>query len=175
MNSSEAAQLLGVSASTIQRWVKQLGLPMEKNERGHYIFNTHDIGLLREIQEQVKNGGLQELAAAAERPVRKGVIQAQSTDFVMMKKIQIRMEDIERSLNEKANDVVSYQVLQHRQEIEELQKLVESLSSRVQILETKLADKQPKSPAINEEPIILDQPTPLKRTKKKNIIHMLFK
>ena len=54
MNTSEVAKLLGVSASTIQRWVKQLGLPMEKNERGHYYFCSDDINLLKEIHEQLQ-------------------------------------------------------------------------------------------------------------------------
>jgi chromosome-anchoring protein RacA len=43
MNTSEVAKLLGVSTSTIQRWVKQLELPMERNERGHYHFSSEDI------------------------------------------------------------------------------------------------------------------------------------
>ena len=49
MNTSEVAKLLGVSSSTIQRWVKQLELPMERNERGHYHFNQEDIDLLKNI------------------------------------------------------------------------------------------------------------------------------
>ncbi|MCL6573756.1 MAG: helix-turn-helix domain-containing protein, partial [Bacillus sp. (in: Bacteria)] len=40
MNTSEVAKLLGVSSSTVQRWVKQLRLPMEKNDRFHYHFNS---------------------------------------------------------------------------------------------------------------------------------------
>lgn len=58
MNTNEVAKLLGVSASTIQRWIKQLQLPMERNERGHYHFSQEDIELLKEIHEQLQNGTL---------------------------------------------------------------------------------------------------------------------
>lgn len=47
MNSSEVAKHLGVSTSTVQRWVKQLNLPMERNERGHYTFKEEDLPFWR--------------------------------------------------------------------------------------------------------------------------------
>lgn len=75
MNTSEVAKLLGVSPSTVQRWVKQLGLPMEKNERGHYYFNDVDIDQLKEIHEQLQSGTLiQDITPIKEkRNSRKGL------------------------------------------------------------------------------------------------------
>lgn len=43
MNTNMVASELGVSAKTVQRWVKQLNLPAERNELGHYSFTTEDV------------------------------------------------------------------------------------------------------------------------------------
>ena len=40
MNTNMVASELGVSAKTVQRWVKQLNLPAERNELGHYSFTV---------------------------------------------------------------------------------------------------------------------------------------
>ncbi|MDV7764418.1 MerR family transcriptional regulator, partial [Peribacillus sp. CSMR9] len=39
MNTSAVARLLNVSHSTIQRWVTQLNMEVERNQLGHYQFS----------------------------------------------------------------------------------------------------------------------------------------
>lgn len=56
MNTADAANELGVSTKTVQRWVKQLQLPASRNELGHYFFTKDDIAILKEVKEQLKNG-----------------------------------------------------------------------------------------------------------------------
>ncbi|MCY8607004.1 MerR family transcriptional regulator, partial [Bacillus sonorensis] len=56
MNTTDAANKLGVSTKTIQRWVKQLNLPASRNELGHYFFSNDDIAVLEVVNEQLKNG-----------------------------------------------------------------------------------------------------------------------
>lgn len=169
VNTNEAAKMLGVSASTIQRWVKQLDLPMDKNDRGHYIFNDQDLELLREIQEQIQNGVLlHDIASTNEKRVRKGVLRQENSEQ-QIEKITSRISDLEVKVNAKADSVASYQLLQHRQEIEELQSQIKSLLNRITVLEN-----EKKSKNVNDKPIVLDQPAKPRKLKKKNIVSSFF-
>lgn len=52
MNTNMVASELGVSAKTVQRWVKQLNLPAERNELGHYSFTAEDVKVLKSVQNK---------------------------------------------------------------------------------------------------------------------------
>lgn len=170
MNTSEVAKLLGVSVSTVKRWVKQLQLPMERNERGHYIFKEEDIGILRQIHNHVQNGLLlQEITEMDDKKRRKGTVKADENDKAI-EKLSAKIFDLESRLNAKADSVASYQLLQHRKEIEELHNIIKSLMNRVSKLEN-----QTKTSPIVENPLILDQTDMSPRKpKKKNIVSSLF-
>jgi chromosome-anchoring protein RacA len=170
MNSAEVAKLLGVSVSTIQRWVKQLNLPMERNERGHYFFNNDDIQLLKEIKEQLQNGVLlQDIAPIKEiKPSRKGVLKTIDNNNEL-KELKEKVKEIEVSVHSKADSVVSYQLLQHRREIEELQENIKNLTNLVEKLQTELTKMKSAS---EEKPFVLSDGK-VKR-KKKNIVSSFF-
>lgn len=170
MNTTDVAKLLGVSSSTVQRWIKQLELPMERNDRGHYSFTREDIVMLKTIQEQVQNGTLlQELAASKEKKPRTAIIKRQESD-PRLEKLLFKVGELDRRLNEKADSVASYQLLQHRREIEELQSVVKQLTERIEKLEEKdenichSLEKTPASDSINV----------VRKSRKKNIISLLL-
>lgn len=169
MNSAEVAKLLGVSVSTVQRWVKQLNLPMERNERGHYFFKNEDIQLLKEIHEKLQNGALlQDITPVKEiKPSRTGVVKTVEST-IEIKELQEKIKKIERSVNSKADSVVSYQLLQHRREIEELQENINELTNLVDKLQTEIA----KLKTTAEKPYLLNDGK-VKR-KKKNIVSSFF-
>lgn len=169
MNTSEVAKLLGVSISTIQRWVKQLELPMERNERGHYLFKEEDIEILKQIHKKIQEGTpLQDIAPNSEKKIRKGAVKSDENE----KAIEIfsaRINELETKLNAKADSVVIYQLLQHRRELEELQNEVKTLAAKVKNLEEQLS----RSAASEKKPV----PEPLteaKKTRKKNIVSTFF-
>jgi chromosome-anchoring protein RacA len=165
---SEVAKLLGVSQSTVQRWVKQLGLPMEKNERGHYLFKKEDIGLLKEIKVQIQNGVLlQDINPIQDKKSRKGSIKSSENDKAV-ENLVTRIIDLETKLNAKADSVASYQLLQHRSEIEELQNHIKILMERIEKLENQI------KPFSIETPLDLELPKSPKKSKKKNIVRSLF-
>jgi chromosome-anchoring protein RacA len=141
MNTSEAAKLLGVSASTIQRWIKQLDLPMERNERGHYYFNQEDIILLKNIKDQVQNGVLlQDIAPPqTEKKIRKGTVKTPENDNTY-ELLAAKVRELELSMNAKADSVASYQLLQHRSEIEELTTQVADLTRQLHLVQEQLTD-----------------------------------
>lgn len=135
MNTGEVAKLLGVSASTIQRWVKQLELPLERNDRGHYFFNESDIKILKEIQTQIQHGSLiQEISVGQEKKQLKATAIADDKNN-WTENLAIKMNYLENKLNDKADSVVSYQLLQHRREIDDLQNQVNVLTEKLQMFE----------------------------------------
>lgn len=170
MNTSEVAKLLGVSASTIQRWVKQLELPMERNERGHYYFNNEDIELLKNIQIQIQNGTLlQEITPVQQRKTRKGTVKGMENSAELERLFSI-VSELEAKVNSKADSVASYQLLQHRREIEDLQSQVLDLTKQVESLQSQL--NEIKKTTLPDKPLVLDQGKV--NRKKKNIVSSLF-
>lgn len=171
MNTSEVAKLIGVSTSTIQRWVKQLELPMERNERGHYHFSKEDIEVLKKIHEQLQNGTLiQEITPITEKKIlRKGTVKAVEDNHAL-EKLNDKVNKLEKELQSKADSVASYQLLQHRREIEDLQTQVNELSAQLELFK-KLLNKL-NIPSQMEEPIVFDSSKG--KRKKKNIVSSLF-
>jgi chromosome-anchoring protein RacA len=139
MKTGTVAKMLGVSPKTIQRWVKEFNIPCARNDLGHYEFTEKDIQLLKEIQ---MNG--------QKNPQRKGVVvksekSEQSQELFQEKynEILARLKDHERRIEKKADEVVAYQLLQHRKEIDELIKKIDMLERRIEELEVKEAKMIP--------------------------------
>jgi len=171
MNSSEVAKLLGVSVSTIQRWVKQLELPMERNERGHYCFKQEDINQLKMIHEQLQNGVLlQELVPVKEeKTVRKGTVKSVERNE-SLENLADKVKELELKLHAKADSVTSYQLLQHRREIEELQSQVKELTKITATLQEQIDDMKQSS---QKDKLHVLEKGHIKR-KKKNFVSSLF-
>ncbi|WP_042455705.1 MerR family transcriptional regulator [Neobacillus dielmonensis] len=170
MNTGEVAKLLGVSVSTIQRWIKQLDLQMERNERGHYFFREEDINVLKKIHDQLQNGILlQEITPPKDKTVRRGTIKTAGSDEAI-EMLNAKIKSLEKDLDGKADSVVSYQLLQHRREIEELQSHVTELSQQIERLQLELAEM--KEEQLKDKPMVLNNGK-VKR-KKKNFVSSLF-
>ncbi|EKN65750.1 polar chromosome segregation protein [Neobacillus bataviensis LMG 21833] len=171
MNTSEVAKLLGVSSSTVQRWVKQLRLPMEKNERGHYHFSSEDIHLLKEIHEQLQNGTLlHEITPVNEKKnVRRGAVKSVENEQAL-EKLAAKVSEIEICMHAKADSVASYQLLQHRREIEDLQDQVKILTRQLELLQNQFNELN--KPTQTEKLSVFDH-SKVKR-KKKNFVSSIF-
>ncbi len=173
VNTSAVAKLLGVSPSTVQRWVRQLELQMDRNELGHYWFNEEDIQLLRQVQDQLSNGIiLQNVTVQDGKPRRGSLTTTVNINDKATEKLLEKIELLEQKVNGKADDVVSYQLLQHRREIEDLQGIIKNLTERIELLENKQSSLKNKLPA--ENLLIFDNEKPKKKAKRKNIITSLF-
>ncbi|NKE06168.1 MULTISPECIES: MerR family transcriptional regulator [Mesobacillus] len=171
MNTSAVAKLLGVSPSTIQRWVKQANLQMERTELGHYQFSEESIEVLKDIKDQLNSGVLLQDLKVKGRKHRKATIPAVKPDLPMGKLMK-RMEEIEKRLDRKADEVVSYQLLQHRREIEELQKEVARLTEVITSMEEAAAQRETVTQEANK--LSLTPGHTLKKFKKRNIISSFF-
>jgi chromosome-anchoring protein RacA len=171
MNTSAVAKLLGVSPSTIQRWVKQANLQMERTELGHYQFSDESIEILKDIQDQLNKGVLLQDLKIKGRKQRKATITASNPDLAL-DKILKRMEEFENRLNRKADEVVSYQLLQHRREIEELQNEVARLKEVITSMEE--AAPQREQGPMDENKVSLSPVSSLRKFRKRNIISSFF-
>nr|WP_028399626.1 hypothetical protein [Ectobacillus panaciterrae] len=124
------AKKLGVSPKVVMRIVQQLQLDLQKNKFGHYIFSEDDLQQILEYHQTPENTPVAEFPADfshEEFASLKQEIQALSN----------RMTRNEGKLDAKADDVVNYQLLQHRSEIEELQKTIKLLKGRIEQLEVR--------------------------------------
>ncbi|ADM39691.1 chromosome-anchoring protein RacA [Bacillus spizizenii] len=151
MNTNMVASELGVSAKTVQRWVKQLNLPAERNELGHYSFTTEDVKVLKSVQKQISEGtAIQDIHVPQSTKKRTGFIVQKTTgdterrieqleqklDTLLQQRqdeneLLIRISELERQLKQKADEGVSYQLLQHRREIDDILADLQSLTSQM--------------------------------------------
>jgi len=171
LNTTTVAKLLKVSPSTIQRWVKQLDLDMERNELGHFIFTEEDVELLKSIQKQINQGLVLQEVAVSKKQSRKGTI-ITPPDNERLKDILAKMDVLEKLINQKADEVVSYQLLQHRQEIEELQNEVARLAEQLNKFQSNHNENM--ETTINENVIVFEESKPKRKRKKKNMISSFF-
>ncbi|WP_425456188.1 MerR family transcriptional regulator [Bacillus yapensis] len=156
--------MLGVSSSTVQRWVKHLGLKMERNEFGHYLYSEEDIQILKEFKQQLQDGiPFQDIQVT--KKVRRGSRNMQKTDEQDQSFLE-RLKVVERKVESKADSVVSYQLLQHRREIEDLKKEIESLNSQIKELVEKT--KQ-----VEEDQTDSTEPILVTRKRKKIFLSLL--
>ena len=149
MNTNEVAKEIGVSSKTIQRWVKQLNIPVARNELGHYEFHDDIVQLLKEVQHQMNEGVIlhdirlpiheeiaQQLSPTVETSDSSKRIEALEKQMKQLLQeqshvshIEAHFQEMERKLAKKADEGVSYQLLQHRREIEELTATLERLTA----------------------------------------------
>jgi chromosome-anchoring protein RacA len=169
MNTSSVAKQLGVSSSTVKRWVKQLKLNLEKNDMGHFTYQQEDIDLLMTYKEQQNEALLvyNEIAAGKDY-LRRGSVHTSIVDenTVLLNRIKC----LESIIQSKADQVVEYQILQHRREMEEMQATLEKLEERIRLLETQ---QVPPSSLItpSEQPINIKP----RRKKKQSILQSVFR
>lgn len=170
MNTSTVSKLLGVSPSTIKRWIKELHLDMERNDLGHYLFSEGDIERLKQIQEQLCSGMVLQDIAVTEKKVRKGTLRSDNSD-PSIAKLAFNVNELERRLDKKADGVAFYQILQHRSEIEDLRQDIQRLHERLDAFEAKQREIRKSPPT---ELLVLDRSGPLKKTRKKTLLTILF-
>ncbi|MDQ0220302.1 MerR family transcriptional regulator [Peribacillus cavernae] len=170
MNTSTVSKLLDVSPSTIKRWIKELQLDMERNDLGHYLFSEEDIELLKQIQEKLCSGMVLQDIVITNEKVRKGTVKDHINESGL-EKLEVQVSELEKRLDTKADDVASYQILQHRREIEELQQEVKLLNARLEALEKNQEEKKKSRPA---DLLVFDQSKAMPKTKKKKLLSMLF-
>lgn len=175
MNTKAVSSLLGVSQSTVKRWVKQLDFEMDRNEHGHYIFTNENIEQLKEIQSKTNSTVLQE-TTKKKMPRRAAIqvdCQVNDNSQVNVNYLISKVESLEKQLEQKADSVASYQLLQHRREIEDLQNQVQLLTKRLETLEQKQNEMSQQTSM--DQQLIIERPKHLtKKTRKIKMFTKIF-
>ncbi|MDA7025377.1 MerR family transcriptional regulator [Bacillus sp. CLL-7-23] len=173
MNTADVAHKLGVSTKTVQRWVKQLQIPASRNELGHYSFTDDDMTILEKVKEQLKNGiSMQDIIvqrkkksflierndnSLSDHPKQfdewldqkmKQYLQHEQLERQLLQK---KMAELERKLEQKADEVVSYQLLQQRRDLEEERQQIKDIKQKISELENNQAKEKDTIP-LEEKP-----------------------
>ena len=134
LKTKEAADLLSVSQTTIKRWASLFPDFFPKDRFGHYTFSQGQVGLLIHIKDRIDNGEpldsinlhLVHQEQVQESPQSIPPVAAAHAE--PMQEMLSRMDYIERSLQQKADEVVSVQLLQQRKELEDMRQMIEQLA-----------------------------------------------
>ncbi|MCM3617120.1 MerR family transcriptional regulator [Sutcliffiella horikoshii] len=163
LKTHEVAKELGMAPRTIRKWVQKYNIPCTKNDYGHYVYDAEAISLLETLKTN------SEVAAAYDYDTVNPPSQKNPEKDVTI--VQQRMDTLlervtrtEQLVQQKADDVVSYQLLQQRKEIEELTKKVEKMEGIIDQLHEKQTKKL-------DPPLIFDQPS---QPKRRNVFRSIF-
>jgi len=138
MKTKDAAVLLDVSQTTVKRWASQFPADFHKDHLGHYVFTGPQINLLLYIKDRIEQGTTLDQIKLPVSPKAEPVSKADAFPLPKDdKELMARVSEVERSLQQKADEVVSAQVLQHRAELDELRRMVAQLAATVENLQEK--------------------------------------
>jgi chromosome-anchoring protein RacA len=135
LKTRDVSKELGVNTKTIVKWVNFFDISCPKNELGHYVFRPEDVQNLKKIQSKL-NKGLP-MRQVVELLEDKTVKENQKSGVVDKKFDQVfsRLDELERKIHLKADEVLSYQVLQHRRELESFAENLTKIEDRLLFLE----------------------------------------
>lgn len=158
LGTREACEILGVSQTTLKRWISYFPNVFPKDQLGHYLFAERELKLLEKIKEEVRGGVPMdkiELPVAQERDAA-AAAGAAAFSGTEADTLRLRVAQLERALAQKADEVVAAQIYQHRQEIDELRLMLRQLSEAVEGLQQAAAAREPEAarpePARKPEP-----------------------
>ncbi|WP_282936901.1 MerR family transcriptional regulator [Paenibacillus sp. RC67] len=167
VSTKEVAQILGVSPTTIKRWVAFFQGWFQKDELGHYIYSPEDVERLKHIHEQLQQGKtMQAIMSSDTNSLKPSKAFETSPPSYETDELLQRITQLELQLAQKADDIVSMQILQHRTELEEIRKTVQTLAEDLESIQRSLSRHSERTLASLRE-------TP-KANKKKSFISALF-
>jgi chromosome-anchoring protein RacA len=140
LKTKDAADLLSVSQTTIKRWAAMFPDFFLKDRFGHYTFSEREISQLIHIKDRINHGealeGIQLILTHDKQPAKpleENLLP--HTHDKPMENMLSRIDDIERSLDRKADEVVSVQLLQQREELEDLRQMIKQLAVSLETIQ----------------------------------------
>ncbi|MFC5714268.1 helix-turn-helix domain-containing protein [Thalassorhabdus alkalitolerans] len=134
LKTKEVAELLQIAPATVHKWVKKHDIKCSTNDRGHFLYGEEAISkfeaLKKEWDDSRKNDTESHLSQVASASVLEKM-------DIMTK----RIEQLEEIIETKADEVVSYQLLKHRQELEEVERKIGKIEER--LIEIKMKEIEP--------------------------------
>ncbi|MEA3322443.1 MAG: MerR family transcriptional regulator [Bacillota bacterium] len=168
LKTHEVAKELGMAPRTVRKWVQKYEIPCRKNDYGHYVYDEEALARLETLKANSEVAGALDVEFDTDikevhvenMNVRSGKSKAFDHQLVTLTE---RVSRTEQMIQQKADEVVSYQLLQQRKEIEELTKKVDRLESMLDKLQAPVKKMEP--------PLIFDQPP---QQKRRNVFRSIF-
>ncbi|WP_404431654.1 MerR family transcriptional regulator [Sutcliffiella horikoshii] len=167
LKTHEVAKELGMAPRTVRKWVQKYEIPCRKNDYGHYVYDEEALARLETLKASGEVAGAMDVAFDTD--IKEVQLENMSARNEEGKALEHRLENLtervcrtERMVQQKADEVVSYQLLQQRKEIEELTKTVDRLEKMLDQLQTPVKKMEP--------PLIFDQPP----QKRRNVFRSIF-
>ncbi|PFG13578.1 MerR family transcriptional regulator [Bacillus sp. es.036] len=136
LKTKQVSDELGVNPTTVQRWVKYFDLACEKNELGHFLFSSETVEELKSIKNDLRRGySMEKIKSSGTGGSQEQVMITPERFEQRLDRFSVRLEQLERQLEEKANEVITVQVLQHRTELDELMQKINMLEEKLIELE----------------------------------------
>lgn len=162
LKTRDVAERLEVSPKVVRRWINHFSLDCQLNELGHYMINRKTYEQLEYIHRQIKLGKtINEVSLERkEKSVAAHKLDERFTSLLL------QIDQLDRKLQSKAGEVVEYQLLQQRKEIEELTLSLESYKERLKIVEDKLNKKA--------DQVIVEEKKKVMQKQKKRRLSSIF-
>ncbi|MDR7072498.1 MerR family transcriptional regulator [Fictibacillus barbaricus] len=141
LKTKTVSEELGVNPTTVQRWVRHFNIQCDKNDHGHYLFRQEDIEQLKKIKTQLDQGLLMSDIQISTFKMEGQTMELPIEFDDKFERLEAAITALEKKIEEKADAVVSYQMLQHAREVEDLVKKMELMEFRLQDLEVALLKK----------------------------------
>lgn len=166
LTTKDAALALGVSPTTIKRWASHFQNRFSKDENGHYVFPESDMEKLAFIKQQLeKRYSLSQIVLedkpAADSVPASPVPSVSPADICA--ELSKRLDQLEHKLSQKAEDVVSVQLLEHRKELDELTVSVKQLLQSMETIKRTFAQLQKQTDSFTTASGYSKPPEPKKR------------
>lgn len=134
----EVAELLSVSQTTIKRWAAMFPNVFPKDRFGHYIFSQQEVSLLKSIKTRIDQGETLDRITLTGHNQPAGPLQSTrpvQAEDKPMHEMWSRITQIEHSLDQKADEVVSVQLLRQREELEDLRQMIQQLALSIETIQ----------------------------------------
>ncbi len=171
----EVSEELGVNPTTIQRWIKYFDIPCKTNELGHYLIGEKELVTLQNIKERLNRGFTMKEIREKNDPVQ--IVKEKREKMVAvnvfeekLEQLMIHIEQLERKLSVKADEVVEYQVLQHRTELDSLFTMITKIDERMSKIEQHLPEMEKKVVG----GVVNNVPEQLKKPRRKSKLMSIF-
>ncbi|MFZ4452322.1 excisionase family DNA-binding protein [Salibacterium aidingense] len=140
LKTKDIANQLNVSPATVLKWVKKHHIPYTENGYGHYCFKEETVADFFEIKRENQK------LYARERESGETVSSAAVMDRLAETENKLHM--LERMIVNKADDIVTFQLVEHRKKVEALSKQLDKMEQKVQRMEEQYQYQQtpPKAP-----------------------------
>ncbi|OIJ14769.1 hypothetical protein BKP37_07250 [Anaerobacillus alkalilacustris] len=169
---------LGVNPTTVQRWIKYFNIPCVTNDQGHYLIAPEEFEILRSIKDKLNQGLTMKDILESDNTMQEGFIKNGKKEEMLsanvieerLEQLMIHIEQLERKLSVKADEVVEYQVLQHRSELDNLFTMIKRIEDRMSKMEQRL------TPVLDQQKVVggieHELPEKLNKPKKSKLMRI---